>query len=698
MKHLLALFALHFSFTTLHAAVPLRWTVETSAANPATFDQFAGATYDLEAALQNRGKPLAVSGEAQLFWQTNGMGSAWWTAPATVSGNVLRATWTPACDVGARVYNCFIGITGTVYNAAFQLRLRPSPGAHPNDLPLPTPVIDFSRVTVLNPPWSGGGGSGVDTNAVRDIVRKTVDGAARMLPKYLWCMDFDDSYTNDAAWYYAQPQDYGSCSAVRDGGFLYRNLDWKFSDAADVVVRMSAGPGRFASVGVANCGTNLTEETVASGKPSRYFKCLPGRTVDGVNENGVCVEVNVVGGDPADRWDNPDGDIHPLAAVRWVLDNATSAGMAASNLASRIAFPPVWSQNFHWMVADSSQTWIVENGECSNVTGRAVMTNFPLLPTPTYGPGWERYMLLQDSFANITNAWFTRAYSHETEWVSEFHGTTEMDDAKELWNNGNGKESHRGQHDGNVWWWQTVHTSTYDLTNRTLRICVQEQDDWYVFQVPPSGGGSGGTNADDVKAIVDAEVGGTNAVKAAVADVAAIKYNYVKDGQRTVTFRSDNDIGAYGSVSIHTDDGGGMSIGDADASINLQSSGGNEVNLSTGYNGAPGRLTITGYNDALFRIGGSRDEPDKGIVGVFDVSNSKSTLKIDGVDVALKGDAEDVFKANANPTNNVFSNAVVTVARELTPPALPYMRQYDSVLHCWWIGRMVNGVIEWEVE
>ena len=162
--------------SSLSAAVPLRWTVETSAANPATFDQFAGATYDIEAALQSRGKPLAVEGDAHLYWQTNGMGSAWWTAQATVSGNVLRATWTPACDVGARVYNCFIGITGTTYNAAFQLRLRPSPGAVPNELPLPQKVIDFSRVTVLNPPWSGGGSGVVDTNDVKAIVDAEVGG------------------------------------------------------------------------------------------------------------------------------------------------------------------------------------------------------------------------------------------------------------------------------------------------------------------------------------------------------------------------------------------------------------------------------------------------------------------------------------------------------------------------------------------
>ena len=216
MKHLAIITSSLLLLTSsLSAGVPLRWTVETSRAQPATFDEFAGATYDLEATLQSYGKPLEVVGEPHLYWQTNGMGSAYWTATATVSGNVLRATWTPACDVGARAYNCFIGITGTVYNAAFQLRLRPSPGAVPNVIDQPPRVLDLEHTIVINPPWptdetiserirevidedgitapvetnvvtsiitntvtkqfvedlgiSGGGSSGVDTNAVCDI-------------------------------------------------------------------------------------------------------------------------------------------------------------------------------------------------------------------------------------------------------------------------------------------------------------------------------------------------------------------------------------------------------------------------------------------------------------------------------------------------------------------------------------------------
>ena len=170
MKHL-AILTLHFSLLTLHssAAVPMRWTVETTRAQPATFEAYQGETLAFEAALQSAGKPLELSGIAALYWQTNGMGSAYWETTAAVNSNRLSAVWTPEMDVGARVYNCFIGVPGTIYHAAFQLRLRPSPGAEPNTLPLPVPVIDFAKVRVLNPPWGSGGG-GVDTNAVREIV------------------------------------------------------------------------------------------------------------------------------------------------------------------------------------------------------------------------------------------------------------------------------------------------------------------------------------------------------------------------------------------------------------------------------------------------------------------------------------------------------------------------------------------------
>ena len=167
MKHI-PLYTLLSTLYTLPllAAVPLSWTVETSRVQPATFEAYQGETLTFEAHLQANGKPLEAPLNYSFFWQTNGMGSTYWEAPCNRTieqseqsnnpTNALFATWSPSMDVGARVYNCFIGSPSNNYHAAFQLRLRPSPGATPNTLPLPTPVIDFAKVRVLNPPWEGG--------------------------------------------------------------------------------------------------------------------------------------------------------------------------------------------------------------------------------------------------------------------------------------------------------------------------------------------------------------------------------------------------------------------------------------------------------------------------------------------------------------------------------------------------------------
>ena len=138
-----------------HAAVPLKWTVETSRVQPVTFEAYHGEALSLEATLQSYGKPVADTlQDVRLYWQTNGMGSAYWSAPASASGNVLRATWTPAMDTGANAVYGFIGVAGENYRASFQLRMRSSPGAVPNELELPRKHIDFSEVVVKNAPWA----------------------------------------------------------------------------------------------------------------------------------------------------------------------------------------------------------------------------------------------------------------------------------------------------------------------------------------------------------------------------------------------------------------------------------------------------------------------------------------------------------------------------------------------------------------
>ena len=160
-----------------HAAVTIRWTVETSRVQPVTFEAYHGETLELEATLQSYGKPVADTLPfVRLYWQTNGMGSAYWSAPASASGNVLRATWTPAMDTGANAVYGFIGVAGEIYRAAFQLRMRSSPGAVPNELELPRKHIDFAEVEVKNAPWA----SAMIVNAVStaaDNARMTATNA-----------------------------------------------------------------------------------------------------------------------------------------------------------------------------------------------------------------------------------------------------------------------------------------------------------------------------------------------------------------------------------------------------------------------------------------------------------------------------------------------------------------------------------------
>ena len=491
----LAILIASATLASASASLPENWEVDLAAQPPQVFtlQRPRGETYELEAVLKNHGKPFeqAIT-NAFIYWQTNGMENLYWSAPASVSNNVLRATWLPSMDPGSATVRGYIGDPGHIYAAAFQFRFISSPGATPNELPLPQKVIDFAKVTVLNPPWSGGGGGGgVDTNAVRDIIHETVSGSARSLPKYLHERYFDDSYPEAAAEYYrsrGNGKSDGGCSAVRDGGFLYRNFDYPFDDRAEFVVRVSAASERFASVGVAQVGTNLTEQIVTSGKTeySHLYKWLPGATVDGINEKGVACNINVVSGDPHEVGWPTNGTIHCLGAVRWVLDNATNAASAASVLATEVYFPSGWTQNFHYMVCDERETWIVENGSAHDVTyGVKVLTNFRLYPTrDTTGEGQERYDALAAG-DNITSQWWTLTYTPNGYRASDLPGITgeSLTQLFNYWEN-NPRESHRGETFGDQSWWQSVHTSVYDLTNRVLRICVQETPDWYTFTVP----------------------------------------------------------------------------------------------------------------------------------------------------------------------------------------------------------------------
>ena len=107
-KHIYTILTAALTTVCAHAAVPLKWTVETSRVQPVTFEAYHGETLSFEATLQSYGKPLAVTGPAALYYQTNGMEQAWWSVNGTCSGSTARVTFTPAMDPGASILNLFL--------------------------------------------------------------------------------------------------------------------------------------------------------------------------------------------------------------------------------------------------------------------------------------------------------------------------------------------------------------------------------------------------------------------------------------------------------------------------------------------------------------------------------------------------------------------------------------------------------------
>ena len=119
------------------AAVPLAWDVRPGQPAPVTFDRYHGETLSFSATFRGFGElPFAPGADIRLWFQTNGMGSAWWSVPATIQSNVLSATWSPALDPGADRVSLFFGAPSNAYAAAV-LRLRHSPGFAPGSMPDP---------------------------------------------------------------------------------------------------------------------------------------------------------------------------------------------------------------------------------------------------------------------------------------------------------------------------------------------------------------------------------------------------------------------------------------------------------------------------------------------------------------------------------------------------------------------------------
>lgn len=326
----------------------------------------------------------------------------------------------------------------------------------------------------------------------------------------------------------------GACSSIRAGGYFGRNLDWTFGEQPTIVVHTDAHAGRFATLGVCGAVTGLTDAMLLSGASCEQTRIIPFMLVDGVNEKGLCVSVNVVPHN--DKGDN--SEVLPavqermrlctLMLPRFVLDNFATAQAAVEYLRDyvRLYHPATligMDYEQHFLICDSAHSYIVEfvDGELCilDASGNPYITNFHVsgvtfnadggVVTPEtqtsaetactangiteHGSGLERWNIIAARHATAGTAegmrelldtlMYTRSYETSSDpatprWNTEFVGVRGLraDSPAEYFDDvqhdAGELYTERTRTDGNTW--QTVHSSIYDMANGTLRLVVQE--------------------------------------------------------------------------------------------------------------------------------------------------------------------------------------------------------------------------------
>lgn len=288
---------------------------------------------------------------------------------------------------------------------------------------------------------------------------------------------------------------------------------------------------RYQSMCVAGGIPELTVDFVASGEYKDVYKALPFLVVDGINEKGLVCNNNVV--PTGDKGRNTGSvpviekrdEICQMMLVRYILDNFDNALSACQYIKNYVSVYAAASETLdlecHYLISDTNDSYLMEFvnnevvyykvGEGSTCAYPAYMTNFYLTDVTLngegkvdytgtgvspHGSGLERYNLIVDNYSNlntiglmhqflITDLKYTNAYSTTISpvWKTEFVGPTEtwgdltidrpLSDFQgilEYCRNLYANRSRTGEKNT----WQTIHSSVYDMTKKTLEIVIQE--------------------------------------------------------------------------------------------------------------------------------------------------------------------------------------------------------------------------------
>ena len=351
-----------------------------------------------------------------------------------------------------------------------------------------------------------------------------------------------EQYIDDASAYFTKynPK-LGGCSSVQNGAIRGRNYDWTYDEEPEFIIHVPANDaGRHASIGVVATSA-MTAADVENGVDNPFLNYLPYSTLDGINDAGLCVNINVVGyeemGEYALKTEDTSDDVCPLMVCRLLLDNCGSIDEALALLDTMDIFSLGTAEEVHFMIsgpqsADDStfntvvvelipdenkhyQLSVIDYNKGEFVGNKPIMTNFHLtgfdgtVESATRHPmGFERWEILYECYDQgstvrgmidlMKKVYYTRCYDlySDRAWYSEFaKGDLDMTmvGAEKL----NGDVSAAGAYadafrnaadsyaslDRNASTWHTVHTSVYDCENRVLYMLPQEAGYAYEFSL-----------------------------------------------------------------------------------------------------------------------------------------------------------------------------------------------------------------------
>lgn len=297
--------------------------------------------------------------------------------------------------------------------------------------------------------------------------------------------------------------DFG-CSAVRNGNFYGRNLDFFVSEISEFVVRTTAKKDRHASIGVARM-MHMTDAEIEAGVTAEQLSVLPWGMFDGINDAGLFCNMNVTPScDSGISHTSPNPGMPQISCVflvRALLDNCANVEDAMDFVNSHdVLGMDKGGFDLHFMIGDPQKTIVLEFVDNKAVFRECnIMTNFLVSKLPEYTPhadGIERYDILEENYAegdSMEGMWnllrrvkFSQAYDPDANpfWKSEFASgdydiNTPLDEIlsdsgvqQNIEDFKNFKQT--GYYTPDMHLWFTVHNSTYDIANKTLWVTIRE--------------------------------------------------------------------------------------------------------------------------------------------------------------------------------------------------------------------------------